>query len=223
MSNTGTKVQQHFDLVVDEFDSIYSGAGKGAFGRFLDRIFRRDMYQRLELTLDRARPAEGRRYLDIGCGTGRFCIPLAREGGEVVGLDFAPSMVARAREMADEAGVGDRCTFEVGDFMEYPIDSKFTVTMAIGVFDYLDNAQVFLDRMAKVTTDRWIGTFPCRMTWRAPIRKLRLGLRGCPVFFFSKGEIERMVNAVGSEVMEIRRVGKLYFVVGKGTGRKEQG
>ncbi|MEA3366260.1 MAG: class I SAM-dependent methyltransferase, partial [Candidatus Hydrogenedentes bacterium] len=38
--------------------------------------------------------------LEIGCGTGRVTLQIAREGIEVVGLDVAPSMLARLREKA---------------------------------------------------------------------------------------------------------------------------
>lgn len=35
---------------------------------------------------------------DIGCGTGRHALPLARAGAHVTALDFSPGMLARARE-----------------------------------------------------------------------------------------------------------------------------
>jgi 2-polyprenyl-3-methyl-5-hydroxy-6-metoxy-1,4-benzoquinol methylase len=41
--------------------------------------------------------------LDLGCGTGRFTIPLAQHGFETCGLDVAPAMLARAREDRREA------------------------------------------------------------------------------------------------------------------------
>jgi 2-polyprenyl-3-methyl-5-hydroxy-6-metoxy-1,4-benzoquinol methylase len=53
---------------------------------------------------------EGRRrggaVLDLVCGSGRFTIPLARSGLEVVGGDLPPSMLKRARTKATAASVG---------------------------------------------------------------------------------------------------------------------
>src|SRR5512133_3020224 len=35
--------------------------------------------------------------LEVGCGTGRLTLPLARAGHEVTGIDLSPAMLARAR------------------------------------------------------------------------------------------------------------------------------
>jgi SAM-dependent methyltransferase len=42
------------------------------------------------------------RILDIGCGTGRHSIELARRGYAVVGIDLSESLLRRAREKASE-------------------------------------------------------------------------------------------------------------------------
>ncbi|MFC7175783.1 class I SAM-dependent methyltransferase [Halosegnis marinus] len=44
------------------------------------------------------------RVLDLGCGTGRLAVPLARHAS-VVGMDPNPTMLDRARGRADAAGV----------------------------------------------------------------------------------------------------------------------
>lgn len=46
-----------------------------------------------------------RRILDIGCGTGRHAIELARRGYQVTGFDLSEGQLRRAREKAAEAGV----------------------------------------------------------------------------------------------------------------------
>jgi SAM-dependent methyltransferase len=55
--------------------------------------------------LDRLGLAPGRRCaLDFGCGVGRLSQALAGHVDEVIGLDIAPSMLAKARELDRSAG-----------------------------------------------------------------------------------------------------------------------
>jgi len=57
--------------------------------------------------------------LELACGTGRVAIPLAERGVEVTGIDYAPEMLALAREKAAQRQVpvelvaGDMCAFEL--------------------------------------------------------------------------------------------------------------
>lgn len=45
------------------------------------------------------------RLLDLGCGTGRLCVQLARHGLDCVGVDLSEEMLAKARTNAAAAGV----------------------------------------------------------------------------------------------------------------------
>ncbi|MFA6004843.1 MAG: class I SAM-dependent methyltransferase, partial [Elusimicrobiota bacterium] len=42
-------------------------------------------------------PVRGLRVADIGCGTGRYAVRLARQGARVTALDFSTGMLAKAR------------------------------------------------------------------------------------------------------------------------------
>ena len=52
-----------------------------------------------------ARPFEGLRFLDIGCGGGLLCEPMARLGAEVVGADASATNIEVARLHAEQSGV----------------------------------------------------------------------------------------------------------------------
>ncbi len=49
------------------------------------------------VTLAMIGEVQGRRVLDLGCGTGRYCVLLAERGAEVLGVDPSPGMLERAR------------------------------------------------------------------------------------------------------------------------------
>jgi hypothetical protein len=45
-----------------------------------------------------------------------------------------------------------------------------------------------------------------------PIRKVRLTLEGCPVYFFRKPQVYKMLQDAGFQVVSCDTVGKLYCV-----------
>jgi SAM-dependent methyltransferase len=53
--------------------------------------------------------------LEIACGEGRAAVWLARRGMTVYGVDVSAVAIDRARRLAAEEGVADRCRFEVHD------------------------------------------------------------------------------------------------------------
>jgi SAM-dependent methyltransferase len=61
---------------------------------------------------------EGLQALDIGCGTGFLSLELAARGHRVTGIDFAPAMLALAKEKA--ANVGAAIQFEEADAENLP-------------------------------------------------------------------------------------------------------
>jgi len=64
---------------------------------------------------------EGARIVDVGCGTGVLTRPLAEVPGvsEVVGVDIAPSLLERARELAADLSA---ISFEEGDARSLPFE-----------------------------------------------------------------------------------------------------
>lgn len=53
--------------------------------------------------------------LDLACGLGAAAVWLARRGLDVLGCDVSPVAIARARGLADAAGVSAHCRLEVVD------------------------------------------------------------------------------------------------------------
>ena len=70
--------------------------------------------------------------------------------------------------------------------------------------------------MREVTTGKIIATFPLKWTWRAPVRKVRLALRGCPVYFFTQPQVEQALRDAGFRSCRVTRIGKIYFAVAEG-------
>lgn len=61
------------------------------------------------------------RALDVACGEGRNAIWLATRGWQATGVDFSATGIARAEQLAADAGVADRTDFVVGDVVTGPL------------------------------------------------------------------------------------------------------
>src|SRR5215813_7874759 len=77
--------------------------------------------------------AGGGRALELGIGTGRIALPLARRGVPVHGIELSNAMVARLRAKpgAEEIGVA------IGDFTSTRVDGTFS--LAYVVFNTIGN------------------------------------------------------------------------------------
>lgn len=69
------------------------------------------------------------RILDVGCGTGRHAIELARRGYRVTGVDLSTSMLDRARAKARDAAV--EVTFVEGDARRLGFHGEFDLVLML--------------------------------------------------------------------------------------------
>lgn len=209
------RVTRFWNSVARDFDAIYSGE-KSPLARALDRWLRRDMYQRFEWVMEKAGDVRHARICDIGCGSGRFVSALARKGAaHVTGIDVAPQMIRVAREVVEGDGVAEACSFVHADVLDWRIDEPFDLTVAVGLWDYIADPGPRLRRIRELTRGRFLSTWPRRWTWRMPLRKVRLGLLGCPVHFFSRADVQRHLEAAGFRVESVDVLGKLFCVVAR--------
>ncbi len=75
--------------------------------------------------------------LELGVGTGRVALPLARSGREVWGIDKSAAMLEHARGKASP-DVGSRLHLEQADMRDFALDQTFALIFAgAGGFDHL--------------------------------------------------------------------------------------
>ena len=211
-----TRTQRYFDQHADRFDSIYHD-GK-PLQRAVNRLLRKAIYERFAITFERAEPLAGKTVLDIGCGSGRYAVEFANRGAaRIVGVDYAPGMLALARDYAHEHGVADRCEFREGDFTAATPTEKFDVVTAIGVFDYQDKPVEFMRLMASWSRGKVIASFPGRSLIRMPLRQLRYWWSDCPVLFYREQEVRDIGRKAGLssvEIVPIHSSGTGFMLVG---------
>jgi SAM-dependent methyltransferase len=78
--------------------------------------------------------------IDVGCGTGSNAVYLASRGLDVVGIDAAPTAIARAKEKAREQG--SSVTFLVGDALALDgLERTFDTAIDCGLFHTFSDSE----------------------------------------------------------------------------------
>lgn len=207
------KVRDHFHDDAFRFDAIYEDR-KNAFARWVDNVWRGVVRRRFKLTLQRLEPLKGKKVLDVGCGSGRYCLAFAERGAaRVLGIDFAPAMIELAGQHAERLGVADRCDFRAGKFPEDVTEQGFDYCTAMGFFDYIENPLPLLVRMREITQKKMVMSFPKAVEWRVPIRRLRFKMAGCPLFLYSERQVRELLCRAGINNYELIVMDRDYIVI----------
>jgi hypothetical protein len=99
--------------------------------------------------------------------------------------------------------------------LQYAFDRTFDYVIAVGLFDYIDDPLPFLRHARELGREKLIATFPRIFTWRAPVRKVRLTLKGCPVYFYTRRRVADLMHRAGWELRELSVCGKIYVVTAR--------
>ncbi len=100
------------------------------------------MYQKRsdrEFYLNLSRETKGQ-ILEIGCGTGRILIPIAKEGLKITGLDLSENMLSVCREKLSKLDVEtqNNATLVQGNMTDFDIQEKFDlITIPFRAFQHL--------------------------------------------------------------------------------------
>jgi 2-polyprenyl-3-methyl-5-hydroxy-6-metoxy-1,4-benzoquinol methylase len=89
--------------------------------------------------------------LDVGCGTGRHAIELAKRGYTVTGIDLSETLLIRAREKAAEQNLN--IEFLCHDARDLPFESRFDVAimMCEGGFPLMETDEMNFQILQNVT------------------------------------------------------------------------
>lgn len=92
------------------------------------------------------RPLAGKTALDVGCGAGLLCEPLARMGAAVTGVDAAPENIEAATAHAAQSGVV--IDYRAGELAEQGL-GKFDVVTSMEVIEHVTDPATFISELAR--------------------------------------------------------------------------
>ena len=152
---------------------------------------------------------EGRTVLDVGCGTGDLALAaLGRGASSVSGFDLGGGAIANARALAQERGLSERATFQVGDGSQVALPSSDVVVLNRVVCCY-PSADALLANTLGVAGSVFAFTAPVDRgvmgIWNRILGRLGNGwyalrakkFRGFRVFIHDLGAIEARIVGAG--------------------------
>ncbi|SDX88064.1 bifunctional 2-polyprenyl-6-hydroxyphenol methylase/3-demethylubiquinol 3-O-methyltransferase UbiG [Citreimonas salinaria] len=94
-------------------------------------------------------PLEGLRILDIGCGGGLLCEPMARLGATVVGVDAAARNIPVAQTHAEQSGLEIDYRHTTAEALA-EAGEQFDVVLNMEVVEHVADPQDYLDACARL-------------------------------------------------------------------------
>jgi len=210
--NESQKVEIFFDGYSNEFDSIYDDKKNNFLNRYINKKLRKAMFGRYEITINKILENKvNKKILDIGCGTGRYCFKLAENGHEVLGIDMANSMIEAAKKV-NANYLGKKVSLQVADYFKFNVSNVFDYAILCGFFDYIQNPiQVF--NKLKNDTKIVLASFPKKFHWLTPQRALRYKLRNCPLYFYTKADIDNLMKNISVKQYKIIDNDREFFLI----------
>ena len=95
--------------------------------------------------IESVRPLSGKTALDVGCGAGLLCEPLARLGAEVTGVDAAPENTAAAAAHAELSGLDIR--YMPGELGGLGL-GQFDLVTSMEVLEHVADKAAFVGQLA---------------------------------------------------------------------------
>lgn len=90
----------------------------------------------------------GCQFLDLTCGPGLYAVELAKRGCQVMGVDFSPASIAHARNLAQQEGVTEGCTFVEQDIRVWLHDTTLSPPHHVTLSRQYDAAAILYGQLA---------------------------------------------------------------------------
>ena len=213
MNKKNEDVKKFFHSYASDFNAIYGRTGSANFfQKALDKHFRKVMFLRMIETIKDLSSDEIKSILDIGCGPGRYSSEFMKLNKKVVAIDLAQGMLDIAKTTTLNIKTGS-IEFILANYLEHPFDKKFDAACLMGLLDYIEDPVKLLKKLNTEVSKIICLSFPKSKGLLAWQRKIRYRLRNCPLYLYTKTEIETFMFKSGmAGKYSIKDLGRDYYV-----------
>lgn len=208
------KVEIFFHGYARDFDSIYGHTKKRGFlGRLTDRVLRKSMFLRFQEVLKNTADPRIKSVLDVGCGSGRYCLELLNQGKRVIGLDLAEGMLKLAEEAAARSSARQNIAFVHADYLQHDFKEQFDAACLMGFFDYIQDPAAIFKKLKVEVRHEIYASFPRSSGFLAKQRQVRYRLRNCPLYLYSEEDIHKLMESCGFKGRySLKDLGRDFFI-----------
>ncbi len=163
--------------------------------------------------IESVRPLAGKTTLDVGCGAGLLCEPLARLGAGVTGVDAATENIAVAA--AHASGSGLAIDYRAGELGELGL-GRFDLVTCMEVIEHVADKPRFAAQLARHLAPAGLmvlstpnRTAASRLLLVEGAEAVGLVPKGTHHWddFITPGELSGLLRAAGLDVTEMRGIG----------------
>lgn len=203
------RVLEHFEKISNVFDRIYDKRQNYFLPKLIDILLRGAILQkRMKIVIKLCGDIKDKEILDIGSGPGRYAMELVKHNPKsILGIDISAQMINLANRIVSARGYEKICRFEKIDFLDKDFQEKFDIVIAIGIFDYTSNPDIFISKIYDITKEKAVFSFPIKWTFITPLRMAWLLKRNCPNFYYTKRGVKKLLKLCGFRIISIYRIG----------------
>ncbi|MBN1296075.1 methyltransferase domain-containing protein [bacterium] len=148
----------HYSYTVYETDAATRGFDSARFNGTVGRFFQQHQER---FILDHLGDVTGMRILDLGAGTGRLSLPMARHGARVTAADASDKMLAILREKAWLQGLPVTASRIDAHALPFP-DTAFEAAVSLRMIMHVVDWHRVIAELCRVAKTHVIVDFPPR-------------------------------------------------------------
>jgi len=201
--NNENLVKKFFDNYVYKFDYIYETqySEQNPLKRFLDKLLRKSMIDRFNLTKEYIENSNIKTILDAGCGTGRYSFYFGSKNYDVTGIDISEKMIDFCNTSKQKT---ENTNFVKTSLENFSTTKNIYAIICLGFFDYIDNVEHSLEQINKFNPKLVVASFPNKFNFLNYIRIFRYKMNKCPLFYYTKEQINNFSKIFPNYDLEIK-------------------